>query len=82
MDNYRVPYLLCYRFYMTSQREERSEKVMTLAHLLELKEKSKYPTQYDGAIKRIKWEILGMYRAAMNERIPVDKPIETSLVVV
>ncbi len=47
-------------------REERTEKLMTLAHLKELQAASKYPDQFNGAIKRIKWELIGMYRIATN----------------
>lgn len=52
--------------YYLDMREERTEKVMTLAHLKELQSASKYPEQYIGAIKRIRWELLGMYRTATN----------------
>ena len=55
---------------MTTFREERTEKVSTLEHLKDLQKASKYPAMNAGAIKRLKWELIGMYKIALNARKP------------
>lgn len=61
-------------------REERTDKVIALEHLLSAQKESKYPDQFNSAIKRMKWELLGMYKSVLNTRIPkgdnsLDKPV-------